>query len=90
MQYLQPIHVCLFTKTIPSARLNDAPVGHTSTQGGFSQCWHIIGIECCLPENSSIKLSFLIHCVSVAGLPKSSIPCSSLHAVTHASQSSVH
>jgi hypothetical protein len=31
------------TSTMPSARLNEAPVGQTSTQGGSAQCWHIIG-----------------------------------------------
>ena len=31
------------TSTIPSARLNDAPVGQTSTHGGSAQCWHITG-----------------------------------------------
>ena len=33
------------TSTMPSARLNDAPVGQTSTQGGSAQCWHITGTE---------------------------------------------
>ena len=61
MQYLQPMQVCLLTKTIPSALINEAPVGHTSTHGGFSQCWHIIGIVKDSPEDSFVNLSFLIY-----------------------------
>jgi len=30
---------------MPSARLKDAPVGHTSTHGGSAQCWHITGAD---------------------------------------------
>ena len=37
--------MCLSTSTIPSARLNEAPVGQTWAQGGSAQCWHITGID---------------------------------------------
>ena len=37
------LQICLSTRTIPSARLKEAPDGQTSTQGGSAQGWHIIG-----------------------------------------------
>src|SRR5215510_14093508 len=41
---LQPMHRSSFTSTMPSsARLKEAPVGHTVTQAGCSQCRHDFG-----------------------------------------------
>ena len=42
-QYWQPMHLEWSTSTTPSSRLYDAPVGHTSTHCGLSQCWHATG-----------------------------------------------
>ena len=39
-QNWQPMHFSLSTCTVPSASLWEAPVGHTFTHSGFSQCWH--------------------------------------------------
>ena len=38
-QNWQPIHFDLSICTVPSAALWEAPVGHTFTHSGFSQCW---------------------------------------------------
>jgi len=78
--------VCLSTNTMPSARLNEAPVGQTSTQGGFSQCWHIIGKDVLLPVCGFLTSIFLIHCASVSGLPKPRKPFSFAQADTQSSQ----
>src|SRR6266540_1491754 len=55
------MHVWRSTRTIPSARLNDAPVGQTSTHGGSAQCWHIIGNERVSPLWWVISI-LRIHC----------------------------
>jgi len=89
-QYRQPIQVCLFTNTTPSARLNEAPVGQTSTHGADSQCWHIMGSDDIRPERLSFKSILRIHCASVLSLPVPVRPCSSLHPRTQASQSVAH
>ena len=86
MQYRQPIQECLSTRTIPSARLKDAPVGQTSTQGGSAQCWHIIGNDLLYPVAGSRISTFLIHCASVAGLSCPCSPFSVAQAVTHSLQ----
>src|SRR3989338_8453936 len=65
MQYRQPIQRCLSTSTMPSARLKEAFVGHTSTQGGCSQCWHIIGSDSSRPLLTSLSSILRIHCESV-------------------------
>src|SRR5512140_3902358 len=40
---LQPMHLSWSTRTIPSLRLYDAPVGHTVTHSASSQCMQDIG-----------------------------------------------
>ena len=80
------MQVCLFTSTIPSARLNEAPVGQTSTQGGSSQCWHMTGNDWLLPVCGFFTSIFLIHCASVCGLPDPRRPFSFAHADTQSSQ----
>ncbi len=45
MQYRQPMQICLSTSTMPSARLNEAPVGHTSIQGAYRQIQGIAGLS---------------------------------------------
>src|SRR6266508_2870619 len=79
------MHVWRSTRTIPSARLNDAPVGQTSTHGGSAQCWHIIGNERVSPLWWVISI-LRIHCDDVAVFAPDS-PFSLSHATTHASQS---
>src|SRR5574340_1492810 len=73
------------TRTMPSARLNDAPVGQTSTQGALAQCWHIIGSDRAVPLLGSLKSILRIHCASV-----SRVVCgrrfSRMHAVTQSVQ----
>ena len=82
------MQVCLSTRTIPSARLNDAPVGHTSTHGGSAQCWHITGKDLLKPVAGSWTSTFRIHCGSVAGLPCPRSPFSLEQALTHSLQPS--
>ena len=79
------MQICLSTRTIPSSRRKDAPVGQTSTQGGSSQCWHISGKETSRPVVSSLRSTLRIHWASVSGRPIPVSPCSSLHAETQAS-----
>jgi hypothetical protein len=76
--------------TMPSARLNDAPVGQTSTQGGLSQCWHMTGSEVVWPFDGSVMSSLRIHCGSERGRPWLVRLNSAVQAVTQASQSGVH
>src|SRR5512133_797828 len=45
MQNLQPIHLSLSIRTMPSALLNVASTGQTDTQGGLSQCWQGLGMK---------------------------------------------
>lgn len=61
------MQVCLLTSTMPSARRKEAPVGHTSTQGGCSQCWHITGRERLWPVVRSVMFTLRIHWASVVG-----------------------
>ena len=89
-QYLQPMQVCLSTSTMPSARLNDAPVGQTSTHGGSVQCWHMSGRVLIRPVARSRSVTLWIHLGSVAGPCIGSSPCSSSQARTQASQSRAH
>ena len=84
------MQVCLSTSTMPSARLNDAPVGQTSTHGGSAQCWHIRGRVSIRPVRRSRKVTLRIHRGSVAGPWTGSNPCSSSQARTQASQSRAH
>ena len=77
--------MCRSTRTMPSARLNDAPVGQTSTHGGSAQCWHITGSDWLKPVAGSWISTFLIHWASVAGLPWPCSPFSSMQARTHSS-----
>ena len=90
MQYRQPIQVWRLTRTTPSARCMDAPVGHTSTHGGFSQCWHMTGSECVAPVFLSFRLTLRIHWGSVVGLSLPFQPFSVLQAATHSSQPASH
>src|SRR5665647_1887402 len=83
------MQMCLSTSTMPSARLKEAPVGHTSTQGGSAQCWHIIGRNCVLPVRTSLISSLRIHWESVGRVPPES-PFSVLQAVTQSVQSLLH
>ena len=78
------MQVCRSTSTMPSARLNEAPVGQTSTQGGSAQCWHIIGSERTSPR-TSLRSILRIHWESVTALPPES-PFSLSQAVTQALQ----
>src|SRR5487761_1908313 len=84
------MQICRSTSTMPSARLNDAPVGQTSTQGGSAQCWHITGTECARPLRRSFKSILRIHCESVRGCPVLLIPFSVAQAVTQSSQPGSH
>src|SRR5512135_3195692 len=79
---------CRSTSTMPSARLNDAAVGHTSTQGGFAQCWHIIGRDVWRPVLMSLISILRIHCESVGLVPPDK-PFSLLQAFTQSLQPSV-
>src|SRR5512145_2061408 len=80
---------CLSTSTMPSARFIEALVGHTSTQGGCSQCWHIIGNDSSRPLLTSLISILRIHCESVGPvLPDS--PFSLLQAFTQSLQPSLH
>ena len=81
------MQVCLSTSTMPSSRRNEAPVGHTSTQGGSAQCWHMSGSVCAWPVCWSRRFTLRIHCASVAGRPWPDTPFSSWQAVTQSSQS---
>ena len=67
---------------MPSARLKDAPVGQTSTQGGSAQCWHRTGTCFTTPLFGSCTLTLRIHWASVAGRPAPSSPFSVAQAVT--------
>ncbi len=69
------------TSTMPSARLNEAPVGQTSTQGGSAQCWHMTGAEIVLPLFRSFRSTLRIHCESVERVVPGS-PFSRLQAST--------
>jgi hypothetical protein len=40
MHSWQPMQASWSMSTTPSSSRYDAPVGHTSTQGAFSHCWH--------------------------------------------------
>src|SRR5664279_4313688 len=80
---------CRSTSTMPSARLNEAWVGHTSTQGGCSQCWHITGSDCSRPVLISLISILRIHCESVALVPPER-PFSLLQAVTQSLQPVLH
>ena len=80
---------CLSTSTMPSARLKEAPVGHTSTHGGCSQCWHIIGRDSLRPLPISLISILRIHCESVVPMLPDK-PFSWLHAVTQSLQPSLH
>src|SRR4030066_620530 len=83
---------CLSTSTMPSARLKEAPVGQTSTQGGFSQVWPIIGRDRVRPPRMSLSSTLRIHCESVGLSPPEldppAKPFSLLHAVTQSLQPS--
>ena len=68
------MQVCLSTSTMPSARLNDAPVGQTSTHGGSAQCWHISGRVLIRPVARSRRVTLWIHRGSVAGPCTASSP----------------
>src|SRR3989339_1140367 len=81
--------MCLSTSTMPSARLNEAPVGQTSTQGGSAQCWHIMGSDWVLPVRTSLISILRIHCESVGSLPPDR-PFSVLQAVTQSVQPLAH
>ena len=75
---------------MPSARLKDAPVGQTSTQGGSSQCWHISGRDTDRSLDSSTSSTLRIHCGSSGFLPVLASACSSSQADTQARQSVAH
>ena len=75
------------TSTMPSARLNEAPVGQTSTQGGSAQCWHITGSDSVRPVAFSFSSTLRIHCESSGPVPPER-PFSLLQALTQASQPS--
>src|SRR5512137_2546546 len=77
------------TSTMPSARLNEAPVGHTSTQGGSAQCWHIIGSDWVFPVRISLISILRIHCESVGRVPPDR-PFSVLQALTQSVQPVAH
>ena len=77
------------TSTMPSARLNDAPVGQTSTQGGSAQCWHITGTEALRPVLTSLISILRIHCAEVA-LGAVGRPFSAAQALTQSVQPSAH
>ncbi len=77
------------TSTMPSARLNEAPVGHTSTQGGSAQCWHITGTDDARPVLISLISTLRIHCDEV-GDGLESNPFSVLQAVTQSVQPLAH
>ena len=77
------------TSTMPSARLNEAPVGQTSTQGGCAQCWHITGTDAVRPVLISLISILRSHCGSVALVPLPR-PFSVLQAVTQSVQPSAH
>ena len=77
------------TSTMPSARLKEAPVGHTSTQGGSAQCWHITGTEAWRPVLISLISTLRIHCAEV-GDGRGSSPFSVLQALTQSVQPLAH
>src|SRR4030067_2309320 len=80
---------CLSTSTMPSGRLKEAPVAATSTQGGCSQCWHIIGRDSLRPLPFSLSSILRIHCESVALVPPDS-PFLLLQAFTQSLQPCLH
>src|SRR5512139_676619 len=78
---------------MPSARLNEAPVGHTSTHGGSAQCWHIIGRLVSICVSGSCSSSLRIHCGACFGCLLSATgvqPFSVLHADTQSLQPVAH
>ena len=77
------------TSTMPSSRLNEAPVGQTSTQGGSAQCWHMTGAETTLPLFRSLRSTLRIHCESVVRVVPGS-PFSRLQASTQSRQPLSH
>src|SRR5487761_2171438 len=79
----------LSTSTMPSARLNEAPVGQTSTHGGSAQCWHITGSDCTRPVLISLISTLRIHCESVGNVPPDR-PFSVLQASTQSVQPEAH
>src|SRR3569623_3119792 len=81
------------TSTMPSARLNEAPGGHTATHGGSSQCWHIMGRVVSAWVSGSCNSSLRIHCGACLGCLLSATgvqPFSVLQADTHSSQPLAH
>src|SRR4030042_38610 len=46
MQYRHPMHLSLSITTMPSSRRLVAPVGHTFSHSGSSQCMQVIGRKC--------------------------------------------
>src|SRR5450631_2708435 len=83
------MQVCRSTSTMPSARLNDAPVGQTSTQGGSAQCWHMTGSDWVRPVLISLISILRIHCESVGPEPPDR-PFSVLQAPTQSVQPDSH
>src|SRR5581483_7000743 len=81
MHVRQPMQVCWFTSTTPSAFLKVAPTGHTLRQGGFSQCMHSRGMGCVSPSADEMRYT-LIHFWSFARW------CSSWQALVQCSQPS--
>src|SRR5512139_539561 len=87
------MQVWRLTRTMPSERLNDAPVGHTSTHGGSAQCWHIIGRLVSIFDSGSCSSSLRIHCGACRGCLLSATgvqPFSVLHALTQSLQPVAH
>jgi len=79
------------TRTMPSARFIDAPVGQTSTQGGLAQCWHIIGRVVTRPLRRSTSSILRIHCEFWRGSGSCSLtPFSSWQASMHLVQPGAH
>src|SRR4030042_7130766 len=87
------MQVWRLTSTMPSARLNGAPVGHTPTQGGSAQCWHSIGRLVFICVSGSSSSSLRIHCGACLGCSLSATgiqPFSVLHAETQSLQPVAH
>src|SRR6478752_8783883 len=71
---LQPMHLSSSTSTIPSeARLYDAPVGHTETQAGVSQCRHERG-KCSVDAGCPSPAATSYECTRLNHTPKGSAP----------------
>jgi hypothetical protein len=80
------------TSTMPSARLNEAPVGQTSTQGGSAQCWHITGSRSLGLAGANfldLDLADPLGICPLGGVPPDS-PFSVPQAVTQSVQPVVH